>query len=224
MFTKRLKAFIYILLAFIFSLWIAGQANAQLVISLDNEFSNPDPDPQGPTPWATATFTDLGGNNVQLTMSTSNLVDNEFIGEWLFNFDPDLTLSDLSITYNSGTGATSVNALTNNYKADGDGNFDIQFLFANSGEARFQAGETSVYDISYSGAGTMNTSSFNFYSSEGGGRGTYHSAAQVQGITADDYSGWIGDTQVVPEPVSSTLFIVGGVTLGFNRFRKKFKK
>jgi hypothetical protein len=29
---------------------------------------------------------------------------------------------------------------------------------------------------------------------------------------------------VVPEPVSSTLFIIGGATLGFRRFRKKFIK
>ncbi len=29
---------------------------------------------------------------------------------------------------------------------------------------------------------------------------------------------------VVPEPISSTLFIVGGATLGLRRFRKKFKK
>jgi len=31
-------------------------------------------------------------------------------------------------------------------------------------------------------------------------------------------------TTVVPEPISSTLFIVGGATLGLRRFRKKFKK
>jgi hypothetical protein len=29
---------------------------------------------------------------------------------------------------------------------------------------------------------------------------------------------------VIPEPISSALFIVGGATLGFRRFRKKFKK
>ncbi len=29
---------------------------------------------------------------------------------------------------------------------------------------------------------------------------------------------------VVPEPISSTLFLIGGATLGFRRFRKKFKK
>ncbi len=32
------------------------------------------------------------------------------------------------------------------------------------------------------------------------------------------------NVSVVPEPVSSTLFIIGGATLGFRRFRKNFKK
>ncbi len=30
-----------------------------------------------------------------------------------------------------------------------------------------------------------------------------------------------GDISIVPEPISSTLFIVGGATLGFRRFKKK---
>jgi len=37
-------------------------------------------------------------------------------------------------------------------------------------------------------------------------------------------SDFLMDLTVVPEPVSSTLFLVGGATLGFRRFRKKFKK
>jgi hypothetical protein len=32
-----------------------------------------------------------------------------------------------------------------------------------------------------------------------------------------------GDVGVIPEPISSILFITGGVTLGFRRFRKKSK-
>ncbi len=34
---------------------------------------------------------------------------------------------------------------------------------------------------------------------------------------------WTGPA-VVPEPVSSLLFVIGGATLGFRRFRKKFKE
>jgi len=207
--------------AIIFGLSVVGQANAQVIIPLDVEFSNPDPDPQGTPPWATAMFVDNGPNKVQLTMSTSGLTGNEFIGEWLFNFDPSLTLANLSFSYMNGTNATSVTASTDYYRADGDGNYDIQFLFQNSGTARFEAGEISIYDISYNGPGILSASSFNFLSTEGGGQGTYHSAAQVQGITANDYSGWIGNTTIVPEPVSSALFIVGAATLGFRRFRKK---
>lgn len=36
------------------------------------------------------------------------------------------------------------------------------------------------------------------------------------------YHAWA--VRVVPEPMSSTLFIIGGATLGLRRFRKKFKK
>jgi hypothetical protein len=47
----------------------------------------------------------------------------------------------------------------------------------------------------------------------------------IRGIQAADGTGdWDGRYNVVPEPISSTLFIVGGATLGLRRFRKKFKK
>ena len=32
------------------------------------------------------------------------------------------------------------------------------------------------------------------------------------------------DIAVAPEPISSTLFLIGGATLGFRRFRKKFSR
>lgn len=72
----------------------------------------------------------------------------------------------------------------------------------------------------------------NFYMST-----TYDIRLRFEGTTGRDNSAnievWWDDVYlevvsesppVVPEPISSTLFLVGGATLGFRHFRKKFKK
>jgi len=236
---KYIRKVLVVLFAIICSVSIAGQASAQIIMPLDVEISGADM-PNGSTPWVTATFIDVSTDNVRLTMSASNLTGVEFINQWYFN---SLVTSGLTFTaYDiSAIYDPTISLASNSYQADGDGLFDIKFDFSNVDDgSRFEAGETVIYDISGTG---ISASTFNTQSFTGGGAGTYTSAAQIGGITVSDPgnvdcnaidnsdypdcgSGWIANTTVtvVPEPISSTLFIVGGATLGFRRFRKKFNK
>ena len=207
------------------SVLTAGQASAStLTYFYDVEFSG-GTEPQGTSPWLTATFDDNTGqaNSVYLTMSADNLVGTEFVNDWYFNFDTALSPSLLTFSYVSGTAGAADNILTGSdaFKADGDGNYDILFDYTESTTGdRFTSGETATYEIFYTSP--IDVSSFNYFSYEGGGQGSYLAAAKVQAINYnEDLSGFVG---VVPEPVSSTLFIIGGATLGFRRFRRKFKK
>jgi hypothetical protein len=197
------------------------QASAAIVtFYLDYEFSGAQ-QPQGPTPWATATIEDTGLDKVTLTMETTNLVDSEFVSEWYFNFSGDAT--QLSFTPVDTADATVNGVLTDNtnsnaqFKADGDGFFDIKFDFApppgNPTATKFTGGETIVYDITLAG---ISASDFNMFSAPGGGNGAYLSAAHVQSISDTGYcdgstpdltgacgSGWIG---AVPVPAAVWLF------------------
>jgi len=211
---------------------MASEADAQVAFPLDTEFSGATA-PQGTAPWTTATFVNNGSNTVRLTMSAFNLVASEFVSVWLFNFDPALNPADL---YFSAVDITDVSTFdiakdittgTDFRQVGGGGKFDIEIQFPNSnaggGLRRFKNSDEVILDITYGSA--ITASSFNFLSAQSGGQSSFHSAAHVQGIgprRAD--SGWIGNTTVVPEPVSSILFISGGATLGFMRFRRKFKK
>jgi hypothetical protein len=211
--------------AIIFAVSMVGQASAATnVFEYEVEFSGGTA-PQGTSPWLTATFDDNTGNanSVLLTMSAGNLEGTEFVNDWYFNFDAALDPTFLTFNFVSGTAFAADNELTgiNSFQANGDGNYDILFDYTESTTGdRFTSGETATYEITYT-LGAIAVTSFDFFSYEVGGQGSYLAAAKVQGINGDDdLSGFVG---VVPEPVSSTLFLVGAATLGFRRFRKMRK-
>ncbi|RJR16537.1 MAG: hypothetical protein C4581_09955 [Nitrospiraceae bacterium] len=217
---KTGKYVLVIILALMTSASMAGQLQAAYTLNfaLDMEYSGGTA-PSGTTPWITATFIDIGTNQVQLSMTANNLTGNENIKEWYFNFDDSLDLGALSISAVNTSAVDSV-VITkdmNNLKADGDGKYDFMFAFSTSGN-QFTSGETVVYNLS---TGSGDASSFNFLSSPAGGHGPFYSAAHIQNTGDGTQSGWIANetSTLVPEPISSTLFIVGAATLGFRRLR-----
>ena len=70
-----------------------------------------------------------------------------------------------------------------------------------------------IYDITFGSA--ISVSSFNYFSEEGGGAGSYLAAAQILQIYDDEQgSGWIG---AVPEPGTALLVGLGTILLGATR-------
>jgi hypothetical protein len=208
--------------------------------------------------------------------TTDPLVTDEFISDWYFNFTLDVdeltfTAVDIADVQESPPPSGNFdpntdiiygsNCTSQTCTADGDGMYDIVFMFpttnAASGAKRFTNGESVSFDIAYGGTGTFDLSTFIDLSGPVGGQGIYNTAAHVLSITTDasgndltqcadgtviidefgnrvpdpsggykTCSGWIangGAGVIVPEPVSSTLFLVGAGALGARRFWKKRK-
>ena len=174
------------------------------------------------TPWIRAKFEDTGADEVTLTLETLNLVDDEFVSQWFFNFNPAKDPAGLSFAHQSGATAQSLAAAADAFQAGSGGTYDVRFEFFTSQALRFGAGQTSVWTITGSG---LSASDFNFISAPGGGGGTHFSAAHIQGIGADGLeSGWIGADQegpavpgapppAAPEPPTLLLLGIGLMTL-----------
>ncbi len=208
---------------------VATSAQALTVThGLNVEFSGATPPSSGTTPWVTASFDDSfgGPNTVRLTMSTPNLSGTEFMSQLYLNFDPTLDPTQLTFTAVDVSDSNPENGDANNgiftgvnaFQSDGDGIYDILFDFPpppGGGSDLFTAGETVIYDITY--IAPITAASFDYFSYEGGGNGTYLAAAHIQGIGVDGLdSGWIG---VVPEPSTALLLGLGLAGLGVRRGR-----
>lgn len=213
---------------------MAGAQAEALTYDLSTEFSG-GASPVGTPPWLTATFTQMGANTVRLTMADTNLSANEFVDQWLFNYDPTKDATSLTFTYVSGILATVSTVADNSsgIAGDGGGRYDIQFNFpAGPPSARFGENDTSVYDITFTG---LTEADFDFLSAPPAGNGQFHTAAHVQGIATAPgapTSGWIGDENgnggggggsVIPEP--GTFLLLGAGLMGLGLYgRKRIKK
>jgi hypothetical protein len=228
------------LLAASAALLACGTVNAAtLTLDFDTSFGDQsDPGtapPDGGTPWFTAVFDDGGSpGTVTLTMTLASTVGTATVDGVYFNLDPAMDAALLTIAYD-GLSSTapedhSIGQATDGFKPDSDGFMDIFFNFPPpGGQARFEAGEVAVYDIS--GAGLV-ASSFDFLSTpdplELNPTGPWKAAAKIQStgsttVICDDGVGecsdWIAPA-IIPVPAAAWLFGSALCLLGWMRRRQ----
>jgi hypothetical protein len=205
---KNLTA--WLIAAFVFLGAVSASA-ATVKFGLDIEYTGGE-EPAGPPPWLVADFADfedVGQNQVQLTIDTFGLQEEEFVPSWFFNLDPELNANKefLKFSFTDGTGLPATVSLGNdsqNAAGDRGQGFDIKLSW-------------SIYMITYSDPenpdDTITASAFNFFN-----QGGLLSAAHVQGISPGGGSGWIAAV-----PIPGTVWLFAGGVLGLAAMRKRFK-
>ncbi len=164
------------------------------------------------TSWASALTVDFGGN-IYDDWRLPTTVDAPYV----YGYD-GTTSGGYNIT-SSEMGHLFYTELGNNAYNDTNGNYQPDYGLTDTGDFQNLYPEYYWSDTYYT---AENNSAWAFHFGYGITnkriRGNSHYALAVHdGLVV------MPEPPVAPEPISSTLFIVGGVTLGLSRFRKKFK-
>ena len=213
--------------------FLAGNAQATMKqIIIDQVFSG-SVTPTGSQPWLTAIFEDTGlpPGEVKVTLSVTGLVQPEKVDEWDFNVDngstgnPAIDPTTLAFSAPTKTGTfddPTINTGINAFKADGDGKYDIQFMFSTANGHEFGAGESVMYTIT--GPASLTAESFSFLSQPAGGAGPFYSAAHILSIGQGGNSVWASPISPpgtpAPEPAAIVLGLMAGcAAIGLRRWQ-----
>jgi hypothetical protein len=201
----------------------ANAAGTGTIFNLDTDFSGLTTPPAGPGPWTTATFLDVAPGTVDLTIENVGLSSGEFISGLYFNLNPLDNATDLSFNLLGSQGSFSIPSISlgrDDFKADGDGKYDILLGFGTASGTTFTVGDSITFRIT--GIAGLTAADFNFLSAPAGGSGPFYAAAHVQGTPPNNGgSCWIEPglgPMPVPEPSSSLLVaLAAGVWFSLRR-------
>jgi hypothetical protein len=191
-------------------LWIAGSMEADCAITFAFTDSFSGTPPGTASPWLTATLSQFAVNEVMVTVALPNtLPPGAFLDTLYLNYDPAANASLLAVTgpgINSNNNGPATWAAGNNqFKADGDGYYDLMLSLPNPSHSAFglSGSSTASYIIDGPANGQITPLSFYPYTSEkGGGTGQYLIAAHLQGY---GNSAWLDGTVALPEPNFSSV-------------------
>lgn len=193
-------------------------ANASIEYQFNTPFTG-DPKPtSGNGPWIDAYFIDVTPGEVLLTVTNVNLTTGEFLqgngngasGGLFFNINPSDTVTNLHFTLVSETAnfGPIISTGEDAFKADGDGDYDVQFDFSNQ---TFSVDSSFTYEIT--GISGLTAADFGYLSTPDGGQGPFYAAAKIQGLANGNSTflepGGGPQTLVVPEPTSLALLASG---------------
>lgn len=174
-----------------------GQGTLQFEFLFDNVFSGATP--AGTSPWVLEQFSDVSPGNVLVTVWNNESTTGYFIGDLYLNLNPNLDPTALMVRFNSGSpGVTAATISTgeDQFKADGDGYYDLQLSFSSGSSGRFSSGNFMSYDIT--GIAGLSSADFEYTSTSS----TAALLAAAHLIGNGGSSSWLNPSQVtqVPEP------------------------